>query len=413
MPDIELIDVPNLDWPASCVEITNTPPLSTLSGATYVIGASPTGVWTAHANRVAWMGPDSQWHYQTPFVGRRMFVTSLSAWRQWDGSAWIADVGGALPAGGTTGQWLRKASNADGDASWYTVDLGNRNSKIWFVDNFEQVGTGGYEVGDVYITRDNGAHYLATGAASIPLQWGGVGTIRAAPFGGAVGDVLTRTVGAGDPYGWTAPLPGIPAGGTVGQALTKTSGVDYAVAWSSVGAASAGLVTHNHILSPATLSIETSSAANMTASTAYFVYLGRTAVPLTPSHLYFYVNTVSAGVDAGIGLFSSPSPPNRSGQTLTCIDAATITGVAATSGVKSNATAFATTIPAGTELWYGIRATATLAIHGWVGADHVTGTALRLTSSPAFAVSSTYAATTISPAASTGFCCPLLRADFS
>lgn len=102
MPDIELIDVPSIHWPAACEAISDTPPGSVSTGVTYLVGTSPTGVWASFANKVAWFGPDVQWHYQSPFAGRRIYVTALSAYRQWNGSAWVAD---AVGGGGDPRLW--------------------------------------------------------------------------------------------------------------------------------------------------------------------------------------------------------------------------------------------------------------------------------------------------------------------
>lgn len=87
---------------------------------------------------------------------------------------WI-DPPVALPAGGTTGQALKKASNADGDATWQTT------------------------------------HEL--------------------PAGGTDGQVLTKTSGTDYAAGWEDLPDGLPAGGTAGQILVKQSGTDGDADW--------------------------------------------------------------------------------------------------------------------------------------------------------------------------------------
>lgn len=90
--------------------------------------------------------------------------------------------------------------------------------------------------------------------------------------------------------------------------------------------------------------------------TAYYLYLGRIARDLTVTFAEFYVTTAGAGAQtAEIGLFSTPTPPSKAGQTLTKIVATgTVDAVTAT-GVKRNTSSFAQLISAGTHLWAGIR----------------------------------------------------------
>lgn len=90
--------------------------------------------------------------------------------------------------------------------------------------------------------------------------------------------------------------------------------------------------------------------------TAYFVYLGRTTVDFTPKYVEFYVNTAGSGAQtAEVGLFSSPGPPNKGNLSLSkLVSSGTLSSLTST-GVKRNTSAFATSVPAGTHLWAGIR----------------------------------------------------------
>lgn len=90
---------------------------------------------------------------------------------------------------------------------------------------------------------------------------------------------------------------------------------------------------------------------------AYFVYVGQEGgAAVTRNFVECQVITIGAGAQvAELGLFSSPSGPNKAGQSLTKrASTGTISSLTAL-GVVRNTVAFATSIPAGTHLWAGIR----------------------------------------------------------
>jgi len=90
--------------------------------------------------------------------------------------------------------------------------------------------------------------------------------------------------------------------------------------------------------------------------TAYFVYVGKLAIDLTPKFVEFWVSTAGTGAQtAEVGLFSSPAGPNKAGQTLTKLVSTGTVDSLTTAGIKRNTSAFATSIAAGTHLWAGIR----------------------------------------------------------
>src|SRR2546427_5658673 len=92
------------------------------------------------------------------------------------------------------------------------------------------------------------------------------------------------------------------------------------------------------------------------SGTAYYVYLGRLAKGLTVKFVEFHVTTLGAGAQtAEVGLFSTPSAPNKSAQTLTKIVATGTVDSLTTTGVKRNTASFAQNVDAGTHLWAAIR----------------------------------------------------------
>jgi hypothetical protein len=98
-------------------------------------------------------------------------------------------------------------------------------------------------------------------------------------------------------------------------------------------------------------------AANLLVSNvAYFVYVGRTCVAITPKYVELYVTVVGAGAQtAEVGLFSTPSAPNKAAQSLTKIESTDTVNALNATKVKRNTVAFGTVIPAYTHLWAGVR----------------------------------------------------------
>jgi hypothetical protein len=92
------------------------------------------------------------------------------------------------------------------------------------------------------------------------------------------------------------------------------------------------------------------------ADTAYFVFIGRLAVPTIPKFVEFQVSVAGVGSQtAEVGLFSTPLGPNKGGQVLTkLVSTGTVDSLIST-GMKRNTAAFATEIPIGTFLWAGVR----------------------------------------------------------
>jgi len=90
------------------------------------------------------------------------------------------------------------------------------------------------------------------------------------------------------------------------------------------------------------------------SGTAYFVYIGRTPIAMTLKYVESYLNVVGATLTlAEAGFFSTPSAPNKAGQSLTKLVAvATWDSLLSGPGVKRSAV-MATSIPAGTHLWAG------------------------------------------------------------
>lgn len=96
----------------------------------------------------------------------------------------------------------------------------------------------------------------------------------------------------------------------------------------------------------------------LVSGTAYFTYLGRAMMEVSPRPQFveFHVSTIGAGAQiAEVGLFSSPSAPNKAAQSLTKIVSTGTVDTLISTGVKRNTAAFGAAVPFGTHLWAGIR----------------------------------------------------------
>lgn len=146
------------------------------------------------------------------------------------------------------------------------------------------------------------------------------------------------------------------------------------------------------------------------SGTAYYVYMGRTAQDITPKFVEFHVTTAGAGTDTKeVGLFSTPSPPNKSAQTLTKIFATGTVDSGTTTGVKRNTSANTTLVPKGTHLWAAYRgalATTQITAFGLLG-DMSQGHILTTTGGGALTGVTTAAGTI--PTLATATNCPALR----
>ena len=232
MADINLIDVPFLDWPLSVLSSTNTPPGLPSLGDAYIVGSAPTGAWSGHASAIARWNDASAWEFQTPAVGRTVWNVATSAFNRWTGTAWA--VLNDLPNGGTIGQVLAKTSGSDYAVAW--------------ADNHD-VPAGG-SAGQA-LKKTTGTDYDATWAATHEV-----------PAGGSAGQALRKTTGTDYDATWTA-VHEVPAGGTTGQALVKSSGTDYATTWSTISGGSGGPTTIYYFADPLTMTNATGAIGDI------------------------------------------------------------------------------------------------------------------------------------------------------
>ena len=82
------------------ISITNTPPGSPANGDCYIVGTSPTGVWSGHVSDIAVYYTIGGWIYIDPAIGVRAYNRATSTYYRWDGSVWIAET---LPSADVSG----------------------------------------------------------------------------------------------------------------------------------------------------------------------------------------------------------------------------------------------------------------------------------------------------------------------
>lgn len=188
------------------------------------------------------------------------------------------------------------------------------------------------------------------------------------------------------------------------------AGLDAAMAAAAAAAAAAALGDRTTIalLPPESQSVYapiflSTSQLAIIKDRAYFCYLGYTQKSVTPKHIRLWqVNPGTGTQTAEVGLFSTPLPPNGTGQTLTLLAFdASLDNLKAGSGVVVGNTAdMATAIPGQTHLWAGVRVSLSGSqptFHGF-SSDQGVGRILSLSSAAAFAAGRTYAANIITPA---------------
>lgn len=74
----------------SAIDQTDSPPGSPTNGSVYIVGSSPTGAWSGHANEVAFYYDGWRYLPTSALTGFRLWIVSQSRFRTWNGAAWVA-----------------------------------------------------------------------------------------------------------------------------------------------------------------------------------------------------------------------------------------------------------------------------------------------------------------------------------
>lgn len=172
------------------------------------------------AVRNGFVGNEASWLASLSQPGLSAYEVALANGFIGTEAEWLDTlVGGTgTPVGGTTGQFLAKASDADGDLEWVDPPV---------------AGLSAYEVA------------VANGFVGTELEW--LDSLQGSTVVGASAYEIAVANGfMGSEADWLASLavagPGVPTGGTAGQILAKTSNTNYDTQWINPPSGSSGEV---------------------------------------------------------------------------------------------------------------------------------------------------------------------------
>lgn len=240
----------------------NTPPGGPSDGDAYIVGSSPTGLWSGKANQIAyWRNSSSVWQFITPLEGWTVRVqddddtNGVPKEYGYTGSAWAVPVVSAAFTGGTLSSALNEAPVVT-IASASTVNIGAAAANTISVSGtttitaFDSIASGAKRVvvfqGILTLTHNSTSLILPT-AANITTAAGdvaefvslGSGNWRCTGYMRASGQPLAGGGGGGGLTNWTDSLSTSSPNATVPvAALTATNAatnVDSAIAPKGTG----------------------------------------------------------------------------------------------------------------------------------------------------------------------------------
>lgn len=148
-----------------------------------------------------------------------------------------------------------------------------------------------------------------------------------------------------------------------------------------------------------------------TSGTAYCVFIGRPHRNETINTVRFHVTTAGAGAQtAEVGIYTSPLPPNRTGQTLTRVAATGALDVLTSTGLKANTTPLAANVEADVPLWACIRTAMATTQPTIVGLARDQQDGFYMTTAASGALTSAATLAGVVPALSTATQAPYMRA---
>lgn len=195
MSDIDLIAVPLLNWPNAVTSITNTPPGSPTTDTCHIVGTSPTGSFSGHANAVARFNASSAWEFQTPNTGRELFNAGTGSRHRWNGAAWVVVSGASLQGAYDGGATISLTTGTD-------IDVANGADALLHVGSTAALKS-----------KDQATAGAAGNAVSVTGGRGGAAAVSGIP---GVGGTVTIQAGT---KGSEAASPGATVGGVGGNNL--------------------------------------------------------------------------------------------------------------------------------------------------------------------------------------------------
>lgn len=173
---------------------------------------------------------------------------------------WIDLPSGLLPTGGTTGQVLKKSSATDYACTWGSID--------------GTLPTGGTD----------GQVLLKNGSTNYSVKWGSItGTL---PTGGTSGQVLKKSSATNYACSWGSVDGTLPTGGSAGQYLKKTSATNYACSWATISPTVS-------VLTNGTYKLTLSGSTLTPGGTGYTIGTSSYPVTVRASSVVLYYNSYS------------------------------------------------------------------------------------------------------------------------
>ncbi len=124
--------------PSPVLDFTDTPPGSPANGDRYVVGPSPSGAWSGHANEYAvYLG--SAWTFRAPIEGDVVFDQTAKFTKSYRNSAWSALAFGVAYT-------FADATARTAVGTYYTEDVGRlawqqSDDTIWMLKSVASPGT--------------------------------------------------------------------------------------------------------------------------------------------------------------------------------------------------------------------------------------------------------------------------------
>jgi len=256
-------------------QFVNTPPASPTDGDAYLVGGSPTGVWSGYAYKIA-SCLDSAWRFYTPFNGLRAWVATTGAFIVYVGGAW------------TDWNSLISANEAS-VASAATCDLGAAGSLFVQITGTTAITSFGTGANKLRFVRFAGALTLTHNATSLILLGGASRTIAAGDVG----------IYASDASGNWRERAYLRAAVDPGNYASKTGVTDG----SSAASGMIGEYKYSTIASGSAVSLTTATTANVTSIsltagdwdvTGLVEFIGASATVAANAPIYAGIGSTSA-----------------------------------------------------------------------------------------------------------------------
>ena len=200
MADINLIDVPVMDWPAAVTSITNSPPGGPSLNTCHIVGTSGTGAFSGHNNALARWNDSAAWEFKTPFNGQTVYNVATTSYVKWNGSAWVASSTASLQGAYDGGNTIALVTGTD-------ISVANSSDTLLAIGSVATLKS-----------KDQATAGAAGNAVNITGGTGGA----AAPAGiPGTGGIVTISAGT---KGSEAASPGGTIGGVAGNHLNLLGG---------------------------------------------------------------------------------------------------------------------------------------------------------------------------------------------